>query len=177
MLKSIALACCLAAGVGCKADKPDAPAAASDESAAPATKGRSGKIDLGTQRPSLPSDDGSADAPDDRAGRRGRMKGAADTDHDGKVSDEERAAFRKQRIERMHTEIDAVKDGKVTAAELASSRFKNLDPATVDTDKDGVISVDELAKALEQQRGNRPWGGRRRGGSDGSDSGTPAPTP
>jgi len=174
MLKSIAFACCLAAGVGCKADKPDVPAAANDESAAPATKGRSGKIDLGTQRPSLPSDDGSAAAPEDRSGRSGRMKGAADTDGDGKVSQEERAAFRKQRVERMHTQIDADRNGEVTTAELANSRFKNLDPATVDTDKNGIISVDELDKALEQQRRNRPWS--RRGGSDGSDSGTPAPT-
>jgi hypothetical protein len=179
--KSLAIACCLAAGFGCKADKPDQPAASKDDPAPTPTeqgKGRSGKIDLGARHPSLPSDDGSADEGSDRENRRKARMAAIDTDGDGKISDEERAAARKVRAEQMLKRLDTNGDGKVTTEELAASSMRRFDPATVDTNKDGEISVDELAKAMEQRGAGRQWGGRRGGnGGGGPDATAPTPTP
>jgi hypothetical protein len=185
---SLAIACWLA-GSGCKADsKASAPGSAdTTETATPTTqgsslpKGRSGKIDLGP-RPSLPpSSDGSAAAdsspgPDQERPRPSRMAGI-DTDGDGKISDAERAASRRQRAERMHEQLDANKDGKLSVEELAASPFKRFDPAVVDTNKDGDITIEELDKALDQRKGpwksrdSRPW----RTGSGGSRGSAPAP--
>ena len=50
----------------------------------------------------------------------------------------------------------------LTAEELSKSPFRRLDPASVDVDKDGNITVEEISKALESQ--GRQWGmGRLRG--------------
>ena len=50
-------------------------------------------------------------------------------------------------------------NGKLTPDELAKGNFRRLDPESLDLNKDGDVSVDELEKALEQR--NRAWGGGR----------------
>ncbi len=132
-------------------------------------KGRSGKIELQTPRhPSLPSNESdSADTTRERPSledfqsrRRHRME-QLDTDGDGKISDEERAAARHKRAEDLLSRSDVNGDGKVTPDELAQGRFRRMKPEELDTNKDGTISVDELDAALEQR--SRMWGGGRFG--------------
>lgn len=143
----------LSLAVGCKTDPP-AGANGSAAGEAPATKARSAKIDLKPMAPpSLPADDQPAKDPDWRERRKDRL----DTDGDGKVSDEERAAAMKQRMGRLHDRLDTDGDGKVSPAELANApgRFKFDDPAAIDTNHDGDISVDELAAAVKARRDAR----------------------
>jgi hypothetical protein len=80
-----------------------------------------------------------------------------DTDGDGIVSPEERAAARAARAQRMQERLDADHDGKVTPDELAAAgsahqgpRF--ADPRAVDANNDGEISSDELQSALAERR-------------------------
>ena len=75
----------------------------------------------------------------------------------------------KDRIEAMAAKLDTDGDGKVTVQELAKAegRLKFDDPAAVDTNHDGVISPDELGAALQARRG-----GNRHHRGDGSATGS-----
>jgi hypothetical protein len=86
--------------------------------------------------------------------RREKVLKDLDTDGDGKISDEERAAGRKKRVERMRAKLDTNGDGKLTPDELKAStgRMKFDDPAALDTNKDGDISVDELEAGMQARR-------------------------
>ncbi len=76
-----------------------------------------------------------------------------DTDKDGQISPEELAAGRKQRAEELRTRFDADGDGKLTVQELEQGRMgRRLDPATIDADKNGDISADELTTSMEKMR-------------------------
>jgi hypothetical protein len=176
MLKPIAFACLVV--MGCKADKPEPAAGTATETSGTTAQGgptRSGKIDLGLQRPN-PSNTPSAAEPesegeDSISDRRKARMAAIDTDGDGNVTGEERKAARARRAVELRAQLDADKDGKVTPAELASSRFRRFDPESVDANKDGDVSVDEIAQALEAR--SRAWGmGRFRAREGGSGAGS-----
>jgi EF hand domain-containing protein len=51
---------------------------------------------------------------------------------------------RERRLRDLRQKLDTNGDGKLSLEELAASPYKNYDPATVDADHDGDISVDEL---------------------------------
>jgi type IV secretory pathway VirB10-like protein len=99
--------------------------------------------------------------------RRKRREAALDTNKDGVVSTEERQARLKPMIER----FDQNDDGKLTVEELASSdrRMGFDDPAAIDTDKNGEISLGELDAAITQRRNDMRarWRGRNGGSADG----------
>ena len=166
MLKSIAFVCVLA-GVGCKADSsgPTAsnatdPTSGSGEANGP--RSRSGKVDLGMRRPRTDTDaDSSRKADRQEARQETRRKRIAelDTDGDGTVSDAERKAGRVKRATELHASLDIDGDGKVTPTELASSKIRRFQVDTVDTNKDGDISVEELTQALESR--GKGWGSGR----------------
>ena len=176
-LSGFALVCVLAAGCKESSSKPTASSGSDDQgSTDTAHPSRSGKIDLGSRRPSLPGDDphadtgGSGERPklEDLENRRNARLAQFDTDGDGKISEQERKVARHKRAEDMRTKADANGDGKVTVDELASGTFR-LDPASIDTNKDGDISVDELDAALEAR--SKQWGNGRLGRIPGADRG------
>ena len=99
--------------------------------------------------------------------RRKAREAALDTNHDGVVSPEERQARLKPMIER----FDQNGDGKLTPEELASSdrRMGFDDPAAIDTDHNGEISLSELDTAVTQRREEMRarWRGRNGGSAQG----------
>lgn len=116
----------------------------------------------GRERPRLPGGAGSAnehklDDPemrdemraqiDERRKHRDEM---LDTNKDGVVSPEER----QQRMEPMRQRLDTNGDGKLTPEELAASDRRGGfdDPAAVDANKDGEISLAELDAAVTARR-------------------------
>ncbi len=128
MTKLLSIALCLSALGACtKKDASDPPAA----------------------RESAASDD----RHDRREARMKEMEAKLDTNGDGVVSDEERAAGIHKRAEAMHAKLDANGDGKLTPDELgaAKGRMKFDDPAALDTNHDGDISADELAAAMKSR--------------------------
>jgi hypothetical protein len=192
----LAMVLCLVLAGACKTDGADQPAASSpsgETAAAPAESGakpRSGKIDLprrvpngntvqGAERDRPALDDEMTD--EERLERRQRREERRDErrkdrmeqldkDKNGEISPEEMAAGRKQRAEDMRTRFDENNDGKLTVDELGQGRMgRRLDPATVDTNKDGDISADELSASMEQMRerfrGMRGARGQGRGGA------------
>lgn len=212
MLKHLALVLVLAAG--CKSDAPASKPAAGDQggtAAAPVAPGvakpRSSKIDLGPRNPRDPSGprlseedtergdeaamrerwearrkeriarfdtDGDGQISDEeraaaRKQRQEEMLARMDRDGDGKVSEEERAAVRHERATSMFERLDTDGDGKLSPEEMSGGRFNRLEGA--DTNGDGTISVDELdaAMATRFQRG----GGGPRGGGPRGEGGTP----
>lgn len=76
---------------------------------------------------------------------------AMDADADGKITDEEVAAFRKSRV----TGLDANGDGKLSAEELVAQKMQHMQAraeadvarmiAARDVDGDGLLSVEEMA--------------------------------
>jgi hypothetical protein len=151
-----------------------APNAARPRPALPQTADTATPGDDGRERPQLPERDWSDPAVRDelrqmREERRREREAALDTNKDGIVSEEERL----QRMAPMHKRLDADGDGKVTPDELASSdrRMGFDDPAAVDTNNDGEISLAELEAAVTARREKmrERWrgrdGGRMRGGS------------
>lgn len=98
-----------------------------------------------------------------REERRKQREAALDTNKDGVLSPDEKA----QRVAPMHKRLDADSDGKLTPDELAASdrRMGFDDPAAVDTDKNGEISMIELEAAVTARREQmrKRWRGRGRG--------------
>jgi hypothetical protein len=101
----------------------------------------------GSDRPQLP--------PGDHAwGQHGDRMARMDKDGDGKISDEEREAAKKERTDRMRQRLDTNGDGKLSPDELANTkgRMKFDDPAALDTNHDGDISADELQAGMQARR-------------------------
>jgi hypothetical protein len=150
----------LLAAAACKTDSP-APSntGSAAEPAAPAASGtaRSAKIDIKPVRPPPPSltpdDPAKADDSQDRPRRGGRMA-QMDTNGDGVISDEERAAAMTERVNAMHARYDTDGDGKLTPKELsgARGRLRFDNPEALDTNHDGDISPDELAVGMKAKR-------------------------
>ena len=100
--------------------------------------------------------------------RRKEREAELDTNHDGVISPEER----RERLRPMMDHLDKNGDGKVTPDELnKAGRFGFDDPAAVDTNHDGVISIDELSTAMDARREQMRARWRERGGG-GSGSGS-----
>jgi len=143
--------------------------------------------DDGRERPRLPGD--GSDKWDDPARRdeiraqmderRRHRDEMLDTNKDGVVSPEER----QQRMEPMRQRLDTNQDGKLTPDELSASdrRMGFDDPAAVDTNKDGEISLAELDAAVSARREKmrEKWrgrgGGRGGAGRDGLGDGNGGP--
>lgn len=97
-----------------------------------------------------------------RAQREERMKERLDTNKDGVISADERA----ERARPVFDRLDENQDGKLTPDELSKSnrRMSFDDPAALDTDHNGDISLGELEAAMtarrqqmrEKWRGGRP---------------------
>lgn len=164
MWKNLALICVLAAG--CKnasvdEAKKDDTSTTEPGATTPGAAGRTGKVDLGTRRRPSALEDGTAGhaASEEIQDRRAARIAQFDTDGDGKISADERKLARRKRAEDMRKQADTDNNGKVTPDEIAKSNFKRLDPESIDTNKDGDISTDELDAALETR--NKAWGGGR----------------
>lgn len=188
MMKQLSLSLALVFAVACKTDSPT-PAAGSNAADSSSGKARSAKIDIkpsAAPPPSLAAGSATDEAtpPENRGDhrldpaareewRKRRME-RLDKDGDGKISDEERAAAIKERMDGMRARLDTDGDGKLTPAELAAARGNRLrmeDPAALDTNHDGDISSDELAAGMKARRD------ARRAARDGSAAATPAPAP
>lgn len=171
MMKSIALALTLL--VACKSGESD--------KAEPATPAPSSAPTAPQARPTPRLPDQAKQEDGNRPAWRGRgERPNLDTNNDGTVSDEERAAARRQRIEGMRSHLDANGDGKLTVDELKAAQAQQGDrggrrgrmmrfddPAALDTNRDGDISADELEAAMKARR--EEWQKRHDAGS-GSDA-------
>jgi hypothetical protein len=155
MMKRIALVLVLAAA--CKDGSKDAPAPPAPAAPAHASPAPAGP------RPAL-ADQGSATATPDTP------RPALANDGSGAGSD--RVARRHERLQSLHDKLDANSDGKLTPDELANAqpgpgrramRFDN--PAALDTNHDGDISVDELEAGMKARRDL--WRARRDGSGGG----------
>jgi len=178
MMKHIAFALSLLVACGKSDSSPAAQAPASPdnpapaEQAAPAAPAPGPAAPQARPTPRLPDQKPGDDGP--RWGGRRGDRPNIDTDGDGKVSDDERAAARKQRLAGMRSHLDANGDGKLTVDELKATegggrrRMRFDDPAALDTNHDGDISADELGAAMDARR--EQWRQRRDGGGSGSDA-------
>jgi hypothetical protein len=185
MFQTVPMKRLLAAIIVLAACKPDPDSKPAVGSASP-TAARPAR-DRNEPRPSLPSDPGAATAPsgsgtaterpslDDIAKERDarreewrkQREAALDTNKDGQVSDEERAAGQHKRAEDFRARLDTNNDGKLTPDELKGMRRRMRfdDPAAIDKDGNGDISADELDAALQEQRRQirgPGWGGADR---------------
>ena len=167
-MKLVLTLCLVLSAAACKTDdaKPAASAGSADSPAsqeAPGAKPRSGKINappprLGggpAEKPgdSIERDERRAAREERRDERRKERMAALDKNADGQLSDDELAEGRKQRAEEQRARADKNGDGKVTVEELSDGRMgRRMDPATLDVNKDGDISADELAAGMQQMR-------------------------
>lgn len=94
----------------------------------------------GSNRPSLPEDR-------PRRHHRGDWGGSD-------MTDEQRAAMMKERVDNMRSRMDTNGDGKVSYDELknAPGRMHFDNPEEIDTNHDGDISADELEAAMKARR-------------------------
>jgi hypothetical protein len=107
----------------------------------------------------------------EREARRAEKLAEHDTNGDGQLDDAERQVMKQQRVQGMFDRLDANGDGKLDQSELPARDGANegrrrrgpppIDFATADTNKDGVLSSEELGAAMPE-RGRR--GRRGRGG-------------
>jgi hypothetical protein len=102
-----------------------------------------------------------------REERRKEREEMLDTNKDGVVSPEERQA----RLKPMAERLDKNGDGKLTPEELAHSnrRMRFDDPAAVDADHNGEISLAELDAAVQVRREQLRDRWRGRGGRGSAD--------
>jgi EF hand len=194
----LAMVLCLVLAGACKTEgaEQSAPASSnSDTVAAPSgTKPRSGKIDPPPRLPHALGDNADRDVPsldpgsmtdeerlqrradreERREERRKERMDQLDKDKDGQISPEEMQAGRKQRADEMRTRMDANGDGKLTVDELNEGRMgRRIDSATVDTNKDGEVSSEELTQSMEKMRERfRGMRGQRGGWGSGSNAGS-----
>ncbi|MFN0253419.1 MAG: hypothetical protein ACKV2T_41500 [Kofleriaceae bacterium] len=193
----LAMVLCLVLAGACKTDGAEKPASSSNAVASPGetngAKPRSGKIDLPPRLPGSGGDDVDRDRPsmdedeltdverlerrerreERREERRKERMELLDKDKDGQISPEEMAAGRRQRAEELRTRFDGNNDGKLTVDELDQGRMgRRLDTATIDANKDGDVSTEELSTAMEKMRerfrGKRGERGQASAGSNGS---------
>lgn len=105
-----------------------------------------------------------------RDARRQEMLDAFDSDKDGQLSDEERLEMQESRMAVVVDKMDLDRDGKLSKAELEAmpprGRRAPADFATLDTDQDGFVSVEEMTKNRPQRGPGGPRGGRDRGRPD-----------
>jgi hypothetical protein len=177
--------CALLFMVACKSESK--PATKADETPTPTESAAK----QARPRPSLPDSTGSGEMTDDgrarprlpdqgeprdwadpgtreemramREQRRQEREAQLDTNKDGVLSPEEKA----QRVAPMLKRMDADGDGKLTPDELSSNdrRMGFDDPAAIDADKNGEISLMELEAAVTARREKlrAKWRGRGRG--------------
>ncbi len=150
-MKRLVLLLLVCAACKSSSDAKPAPAAADDtpqQAALPRVR-QSNRV-----APSLPSEDGVEGSnrpslPEDQPRRhhRGDWGGS-------NMTDEQREAMMKQRVDNMRSRMDANGDGKVSYDELknAQGRMHFDDPAAIDTNHDGDISADELEAAMKARR-------------------------
>ncbi len=159
---------------GCKTDDADSKSGSAAKAEPTAAKGRSGKIELPAQQRPRPSLEGDRPVPAEdldaqeearlerREERRKQRMAELDKDGDGQISDAERDAARLVRVAETKRRLDTNGDGKLTVDELKDSRMARrlgdkID--TIDTDKNGEISPEELKASMDEMRANM-WGGR-----------------
>jgi Ca2+-binding EF-hand superfamily protein len=76
-----------------------------------------------------------------------------DANGDGTITPEEVKAGQLRRADEMHEQFDADGDGKLTVAEMEQTRAARwMDPVTLDGDKNGEISSEEIRASMEQRR-------------------------
>lgn len=182
MTKQLTIAAALVLAVACKTEAPS-PTSPPPGGEVTGGKVRSAKIDVKPLQPVQPTqpttpaapphldtEDPARGTPEARAESRKRRQARLDTNGDGVISDEERAAAAHERAAGMHDRLDSDGNGKLTPAELANAprRMRFADPAAIDTNHDGDISADELAAALKARRD------QRRANRAGSDRGSAA---
>ena len=103
-------------------------------------------------RPALPETQPDLDDPavrEEMRHQRAERRKKLDTNHDGIVSDEEERAGWRGMIER----LDENHDGKLGFDELKKERrYERVLQANIDTDNDGVISIEELDAFARHRR-------------------------
>jgi len=103
-----------------------------------------------------------------RDARRQEMLDMYDADHDGQLSDEERNMMHEARMSGVVQKLDDDGDGRLSRTELSEMRTSARRPMpdfdTLDTDKDGFISVEELAVGRPARGPGGPGGRGWRGG-------------
>lgn len=103
-----------------------------------------------------------------RDARRQEMLDMYDADQDGQLSDEERNLMHEARMSGVVQRLDDDGDGRLSRTELlemrSSARRPMPDFDTLDTDKDGFISVEELAVGRPARGPGGPGGRAWRGG-------------
>jgi hypothetical protein len=184
MMKQLSLTVALVLAAGCKTDSPS-PSSTGSSPATAGPPGRSAKIDVKPVPPAPPS---LAETPDEsspgedqvhdrrlRNVRAGGRRAKLDTNGDGVVSDEERAAALQERMTAMRTRLDTDGDGKLSPSELANARGRMRfdDPAALDTNHDGDISSDELAAGFKAKR--EQWRANLGSGAPPAPDSEPAP--
>jgi hypothetical protein len=135
----------------CKSSSDAKPAPAADDTAQQAALPRTRQTNRvspslpdegveGSNRPSLPEDQ-------PRRHHRGDWGGSD-------MTDEQRAAMMKERVDNMRSRMDTNGDGKVSYDELknAQGRMHFDNPEEIDTNHDGDISADELQAAMKARR-------------------------
>ena len=89
-----------------------------------------------------------------------------DLNKDGVLDEGERAAMRKAFVGKMFTKLDVNSDGQLTAEEVKCTHLAGQF-ASIDTDKSGTLSLDEVVAARPMHFGRHGrHGGFRRGNSD-----------
>lgn len=96
-----------------------------------------------------------------RDARRREMLEMYDADHDGQLSDEERNLMHEARMSGVVQRLDDDGDGRLSRTELSEMRTSARRPMpdfdALDTDKDGFISVEELAAGRPARGPGGPW--------------------
>lgn len=124
-------------------------------------------LDEQRQRPDL-ADRGDGERPTReemlarRDQRREEILKTYDTDQDGQLSEDERAMMHESRVSGIVDRLDDDRDGRLSPTELSQMRTSARRPMPafeeLDVDKDGFISVEEMAKGRPQRATGRRGG-------------------